>query len=122
MIHTDSIITLLKIQETRLNARIRKNKSASDQLTVIKISGIKLCNRILRNVCDTLWMMHLLKTSLLITKTPLTTLKCLLRSTFKLNLPSQTPPPRFPTASLDNSLQRFLVSEIFYERFRVQAN
>lgn len=112
--HTNNIITLLKAQEKTLNARIRKTEKEkpSNQLIDMKISGMKLYSRILRNVCDTLWMMHLLKTSILITKTPLTTLKCLTRSMFKPNLVLLTLPSRFPVASQNNSSQRSLAFEI----------
>jgi hypothetical protein len=74
-----SILYLLKTQETTLNAKIRKkaNKDHSDSYAVIEIHGMKLCGKILRSVCNVLWMLHLLKISILVTKTPLTTLKCM---------------------------------------------
>ena len=77
MMHTNSIITILKIKETKLNTKIieTKMKKPSNELMNMKVFGMKLYNKILKSVCNTLWMMHLLKTSILITKTPLTTLK-----------------------------------------------
>jgi len=82
--HTNNIITLLKAKETALNAKIRETekKHSSKQSVVMEVLGMKLRNRILKNVCNALWMLHLLKTSLLITKTPLTTLKCLPKAMF----------------------------------------
>jgi hypothetical protein len=48
----------------------RSNFTCTSNLSVLR------CN-LLETVCDTVWDMHLLKTSILITRTPLTTLKCL---------------------------------------------
>ncbi len=77
MMHTSNIITLL-------NAKIRKTeKKPSNQLIHMETFGMKLRNKILKSICNTLWMIHLLKTSILITRTPLTTLKSIIKNSNK---------------------------------------
>jgi len=76
---TKNILYLLKAQETTLNAKIRKaaNEGPLDKSAVVEIYRIKVCGKILRTVSDVLWMLHLLKISIVVTRTPLTTLKCM---------------------------------------------
>ena len=74
--HTTNIITLL-------NAKTRKTDQASNQLIYMETFGMRLRKKILKKVCNTLWMIHLLKTSLLTTRTPLTTLKSIIKSSNK---------------------------------------
>jgi len=75
---TKNILYNLKAQETALNVKIRKTeKSPSDELVVMGIFCMKFYDKILRSVCNALWMLHLFKTSIMITRTPLTTLKCM---------------------------------------------
>jgi hypothetical protein len=85
MMHTNNIITLLKAQETALNVKIREmnKEKSSDELGATKVFAMSLRGNILKSVCVALWMMHLLKTSILVTKTPLTTLKCMPRAILK---------------------------------------
>jgi hypothetical protein len=85
MMHTNNIMTLLKAQETALNVKIREmsKEESSDELGATKVFAMSLRGNILKSVCTTLWMMHLLKTSILVTKTPLTTLKCMPRAILK---------------------------------------
>jgi hypothetical protein len=82
MMHTTNVIALLKAQEMRLNAKVREIKKGkpSDGLRVTKGFAVSLRGRILKSVCVTLWMMHLLKTSILVTRTPLTTLRFMSRA------------------------------------------
>jgi len=76
---TKNMLYLLKAQETKLNVKIRKkvDKGRSDSFTFIEILGMKLCGKILKSVCNVLWMLRLLKISIVVTKTPLTTLRCM---------------------------------------------
>ncbi len=77
MMHTTNIIMLL-------NAKIRKkDQESSNQLIYMETFGMKLRKKILKKVCNILWMIHLLKTSLLITRTPLTTFKSIIKSSNK---------------------------------------
>jgi len=88
--HTINVIGLLKTKEARLKVKIMNavNKKPSSELVVVKIFGLKLCNAILKNVCNTLWMIRLLKTSIVVTKTPLITLKCLPKAIVSQSLSS----------------------------------
>jgi hypothetical protein len=77
MMHTTNIITILKTQESMLNVKIKhiKKRKTADELATLEVLSMKVGNVILKNVCNALWMTHLFKTSILVTKTPLTTLK-----------------------------------------------
>jgi hypothetical protein len=81
MMHTTNILTYLKTQENILKVKIREKESENqkNELTTLKVLGLKLFNNVLEGACTTIWMLHLLKTSLLITKTPLTTLKSIVK-------------------------------------------
>jgi len=76
---TQSIFYFLRAQETRLDAKLRKteNKRPSNRLMVIGIFSMKLLDKILKSIGNALWMTHLLKTSIVVTRTPLTTLRCM---------------------------------------------
>ncbi|MCL6578373.1 MAG: hypothetical protein K6T73_03190 [Candidatus Bathyarchaeota archaeon] len=77
MMHTTNIITILKTQENTLNKKMKQieKKKDTDELATLEVFSMKIGNVILKNVCNALWMTHLFKTSILVTKTPLTTLK-----------------------------------------------
>lgn len=82
MMHTTNIITILKTQENNLNIKIKqmKKKKTTDELATLEVFSMKVGNAILKNVCNALWMTHLFKTSILVTKTPLTTLKSIAKA------------------------------------------
>jgi hypothetical protein len=81
MMHASNVITLLEARETTLNAKMREmNKEKSPELSTAEVFTMSLRGKMLKSVCVALWMMHLLKTSILVTKTPLTTLKCMPRA------------------------------------------
>jgi|YelNatPaOPRAMG01_1025707.scaffolds.fasta_scaffold24723_4 hypothetical protein len=75
MMHTTNLINYLKTQETTLKMKIRKK----EKLTTTEILSLKLYKNILKIAYNALWTLHLFKTSLLVTKTPLTTLKSILK-------------------------------------------
>lgn len=79
MMHTTNIITILKTQENNLNIKI-KQKKTTDELATLEVFSMKVGNAIIKNVCNALWMTHLFKTSILVTKTPLTTLKSIAKA------------------------------------------
>jgi hypothetical protein len=68
------IVRSLMEQNTRLQAKLWKRERRSKHELVLVLT----C-RFFKTVCDMIWDMNLLKTSILVTKTPLTTLKCLSR-------------------------------------------
>jgi len=76
---TSNILHLLRVQETRLDAKIRRteNNGSADKLMTLEVFGMKLFSKILKGVSNALWITHLLKTSIMIVRTPLTTLKCI---------------------------------------------
>jgi len=84
---TVSILDLLRIQGVRMQTKMREaeRKKFSDKLSLVKNWSIQLRFRLLRCIYEALWGMHLLKTSVMITKTPLTTLKSLFRSYFNFS-------------------------------------
>ncbi|MGB9671545.1 MAG: hypothetical protein ACPL0C_06640 [Candidatus Bathyarchaeales archaeon] len=63
---------------------IEKEKSKRE-LTATEILSLKLYRNILKSAYNALWTLQLFKTSLLITKTPLTTLKSILKGNFCRN-------------------------------------
>ncbi len=75
--HTTNIITILKTQENVLNIKIKQmeKRKTVDELATLEVFSMKVGNIIVKNVCSALWMTHLFKTSILVTKTPLITLK-----------------------------------------------
>ena len=62
-------------QTTRLQARLWKQQRGNS----LHELNLVLKYKLLKTVCHIVWDAHLLKTSVLVTKTPLTTLKCLSR-------------------------------------------
>lgn len=71
-----NIVYSLMGQNTRLQAELwkrRRRKAANELMLVLRCE-------LLRIVCGMIWDMHLFKTSILVTKTPLTTLRCLSRN------------------------------------------
>jgi hypothetical protein len=69
-------------QNTRLQAKLWKRERRSGHEL-----GLVLTCRFFKAVCDMVWDMNLLRTSILVTKTPLTTLKCLSRKYIGLKHP-----------------------------------
>jgi hypothetical protein len=69
-------------QNTRLQAKLWKRERRSGHEL-----GLVLTCRFFKTVCDMVWDMNLLRTSILVTKTPLTTLKCLSRKYTGLKRP-----------------------------------
>lgn len=65
-VQTNHILYLLKAQEIKIKKTERKRSPSL---------GMKISYRVSKNICNALWMLHLLKTSMLVTRTPLTTLK-----------------------------------------------
>ena len=66
----------LRGQNTRLLAELwnrRRSKTANELILVLRYELSKI-------VCGLIWDVHLLKTSILVTKTPWTTLNCLSRT------------------------------------------
>jgi len=63
-------------KNTRLQARLRKQQRGKP---IHELSSL-LHRKLLKIVCSVVWDIRLMKTSILITKTPLTTLKCLSRN------------------------------------------
>jgi len=76
---TNDILHLLRKQETEMLTEIRKTqkRTPKDTLTVMKLLFIQLNRELLKSTINVLWTMHLLKTSIFVTKTPLTTFKSL---------------------------------------------
>lgn len=68
------IVCSLMEQNTRLQAKLWKRERRSGHEL-----GLVLTCKFFKTVCDMVWDMNLLRTSILVTKTPLTTLKCLSR-------------------------------------------
>jgi hypothetical protein len=60
----------------RLQARLRKQQRGKP---IHELSSL-LHRKLLKIVCSVVWDIRLMKTSILVTKTPLTTLKCLSRN------------------------------------------
>jgi len=85
MMHTTNLLTHLKTQENVLKMKIKEKetKKPKNELTTVEVLSLKLYNNGLESLCAAIWAFHLLKTSLVITKTPLTTLKSIMKS----NLP-----------------------------------
>ncbi|MBX5328654.1 hypothetical protein HM003_04795 [Candidatus Bathyarchaeota archaeon A05DMB-5] len=82
MMHTTNIITILKTQGNMLNVKIKQmeKKKTIDEIALLEVFSMKVGNVILKNVCSALWMTHLFKTSISVTKTPLTTLKSIAKA------------------------------------------
>jgi len=80
--HTKSVLSVLRARETTLNAKIMsaENKRSLDQLMAVEIYLLKFCDKILRGAYNALWLLRLLKTSIMVTRTPLTTIKCMPRA------------------------------------------
>jgi len=78
-----SILYLLRGQVIKLQIEIRKaeSKKSPDKLSSVKNWGL-LRFKLLKSICEALWGICLLKTSILVTKTPLTTLKSLSHNYF----------------------------------------
>jgi hypothetical protein len=76
---TKHIIHLLRTQETKLQSEIRKTQkgTSKDSLTALRLLFMQSNCKLSINICNALWAMHLLKTSISVTGTPLTTLKSL---------------------------------------------
>jgi hypothetical protein len=70
-----NIVCSLMGQTTRLQARLWKQQRGNS----LHEPSLVLKYKLLKTVCHMVWDVHLLKTSVLVTKTPLTTLKCLSR-------------------------------------------
>ncbi|MGQ9624272.1 MAG: hypothetical protein ACUVT9_02760 [Candidatus Bathycorpusculaceae bacterium] len=81
MMHTINLITHLKTQENVLKMKIKEKekKKPKNELTTVEFLSLKLYNNVLESICAALWAFHLLKTSLVITKTPLTTFKSIVK-------------------------------------------
>jgi hypothetical protein len=84
MMHTTNLLTHLKTQENVLKMKIKEKerKKLKNELTTVEALSLKLYNNVLESLCAAIWAFHLLKTSLVITKTPLTTLKSIVRGSF----------------------------------------
>jgi len=80
---TNQIIQLLRTQETKLRTEINKTqeKTSKNTLTALKLLSMQSGYKLLTNTRNTLWTMHLLKTSVSVTRTPLTTIKSLSKAT-----------------------------------------
>ena len=84
---TTSILNLLGVQEIKLQTEVRKaerNKSP-DKLSSVKNWGVQFRLKLLKSIHEALWIMWLLKTSIVVTRTPLTTLRSLSHSYFNCN-------------------------------------
>jgi len=68
------ILHILQDQEKILNVKIRKAQKEKDN---VRLLFMKTLRKFLRSLQETVWMLHLIKTSILVTRTPLTTLKCM---------------------------------------------
>jgi hypothetical protein len=66
------ILHILQDQEKILNVKIRKAQKDN-----VRLLFMKTLRKFLRSLQETVWMLHLVKTSILVTRTPLTTLKCM---------------------------------------------
>jgi len=76
---TMTILYLLRAQETKLKTETSKakRKKSVDTFGLVNTHGVQFRCKLLKEICNVLWAMHLLKTSIFVTKTPLTTLKSL---------------------------------------------
>lgn len=79
MMHTTNLINHLKTKETVLKMKIIEKERSKRELTATEILNLKLHKNLLKSIYTALWALHLFKTSLLVTKTPLTTLKSILK-------------------------------------------
>jgi hypothetical protein len=84
---TTSILNFLRAQKIKLQTEARKAESqkSPNKLNSVKKWGIQFRFKLLKSIHEALWVMHLLKTSILVTRTPFTTLKSLSRSYFNFN-------------------------------------
>lgn len=84
---TTNILNLLIAQKIKLQTEVRKagrNKSP-DKLNSVKNWGVQFRFKLLKSIHEALWITYLLKTSIVVTRTPLTTLRSLSRSYFNFN-------------------------------------
>lgn len=67
---TNRILYLLKAREIQLQTKMRKTERG-------KVPNLRthLSYRVSEKVCDAIWILQLLRTSVSVTRTPLTTLK-----------------------------------------------
>ena len=86
--YATKIVHILQNQEKILNAKIKKiqKRGVSNEVDTIQLLFMKIIRKLLRSLKETVWMVHLLKTSILVTKTPLTTLKCMSKATLNQTL------------------------------------
>ena len=74
------ILHILQDQEKILNVKIRKAQKEKDNVCLL---FMKTLRKFLRSLQETVWTLHLIKTSILVTRTPLTTLKCMPKAAIK---------------------------------------
>jgi len=78
-----SFLHFLRTKEAKLHCEmgktIRQNMTLENKLVITNLLLTESCCRVLKSACNFLWGLHLLKTSVFVTKTPLTTLKSLLK-------------------------------------------
>jgi hypothetical protein len=73
-VQTNRILGILKVHEMKLQTRIMNAEREKLSLRT------KFNYSLSENICNALWMLHLLKTSVLVTRTPLTTFKCMCKA------------------------------------------
>ena len=80
---TNQILQLLRTEETKLRTEINKTqeKTSKNSLSALKLLSMQSVCKLLTNTHNTLSTMHLLKTSISVTRTPLTTIKSLSKAT-----------------------------------------
>jgi len=78
-----SFLHFLRTKEAKLHCEmgktIRQNMTLENKLVITNLLLTESCCRVLKSACNFLWGLHLLKTSVFVTETPLTTLKSLLK-------------------------------------------
>jgi len=77
--HAAQVLRVLMTQEVRLQRKVKKNRG-KQHLTFLDVSEnlwFQLNYKLLKFSHSILWVFYLLKTSILVTRTPLTTLKSL---------------------------------------------
>jgi hypothetical protein len=68
------MLGILKVREMRL---LTKRMTAKREKLSLRT---KFNYSLSENICNALWILHLLKTSVLVTRTPLTTFKCMCKA------------------------------------------
>ena len=78
-----SFLHFLRTKEAKLHDEMEKtrkqNMTLENKLVITNLLLTELCCRLLKCASNFLWALHLLKASVFVTETPLTTLKSLLK-------------------------------------------